>query len=711
MFCMDKQVAMLNLRIFERLANVVQASMNGVRLLQHLDPFLHRTLREDVVEHDGYLIAVIHSRIPRGEAPILEKIGSTDRTGKVLEMGVLRGGNLKLPVCTGDCLRRHAAWTFGPDPAGDLAAHQIAEEFSAHGRDLAVEKRDIDMLADAVLGVATVESTKNSRGRRQRSVHIGNQIADALRLAVWLAGHAHHTALRLEHTVVAGPGRIWATLPISGDGAIDDTGIDRADWLVIESVALEVADLVVLDKNVRIHAKLLEKLLSPRVRDVQRQRFLVAVRRQEQVAVDGVSAAIILQSRPQVPGFVATPRSLDLDDVRTHVGQHLRTERGSDRTAQFEYPDPLKRFRRIDLMHTYIPHGTRIISISNICFKDTQVRVPRHEALLQSAWEEQMRVLKRLLLAVAIGFASVPAYAQSFPNRQITIVVPFAPGGTMDGVGRAVGDALNKRLKVPVVVENKAGASGLIGFETLQNAPADGYTVGLIPLTTFIAFNYTHRPMPDFTKLGLIAKVYTSAGSPILVVNPKTVPVKTLDELIAYMKEHPDTSYTSVGVGSLGHLALAGLFDRLGIKATHIPYKGGAPATMEVVAGTVGVMAADLTAALPHIQAGSLRPIAVMAKTKSDMFKDVPTLAELGYGDLAIDAFGGLIVPPNTPEVVKARLSQELAALLAEPSVQEYILRIGNVVDFRPSDELRKLFEEETTRWTKVIEENKIVVE
>jgi tripartite-type tricarboxylate transporter receptor subunit TctC len=322
-----------------------------------------------------------------------------------------------------------------------------------------------------------------------------------------------------------------------------------------------------------------------------------------------------------------------------------------------------------------------------------------------------MRVLKRLLLAATIGFASVPAYAQSFPDRQITIVVPFAPGGTMDGVGRAVGDALNKRLKVPVVVENKAGASGLIGFETLQNAPADGYTVGLIPLTTFIAFNYTHRPMPDFTKLGVIAKVYTSAGSPILLVNPKTVPVKTLDELIAYMKEHPDTSYTSVGVGSLGHLALAGLFDRLGIKATHIPYKGGAPATMEVVAGTVGVMAADLTAALPHIQAGSLRPIAVMAKTKSDMFKDVPTLAELGYGDLAIDAFGGLIVPPNTPEVVKARLSQELAALLAEPSVQEYILRIGNVVDFRPSDELRKLFEEETARWTKVIEENKIVVE
>jgi len=310
-------------------------------------------------------------------------------------------------------------------------------------------------------------------------------------------------------------------------------------------------------------------------------------------------------------------------------------------------------------------------------------------------------------LALIIACAVPPAVAEttSYPDRPVHLVVGFPPGGPVDVVARALGQELEKLLGQPVVIENRAGAGGIIGTEAVARAAPDGYTLLLATTTLTIQEtlykNLTYSALRDFTPVAAIA-----AGPQVLIVN-KDVPAKNLQELIALAKSKPgQLNYASPSTGGANHLAGEMLKTMAGIDVMHIPYKGGAPAETDLIGGRVTFMFASLPAALARVRAGQVRAIAVTSTKRVDAAPDIPTLAESGLPGFEVSSWYGVAGPAGMPRDVVMRLNTEVNKALSAAQMKDRMVQLGVEGSPGTPEQFAEFLRKDTARWAKVIKES-----
>jgi tripartite-type tricarboxylate transporter receptor subunit TctC len=271
---------------------------------------------------------------------------------------------------------------------------------------------------------------------------------------------------------------------------------------------------------------------------------------------------------------------------------------------------------------------------------------------------------------LAASVLSTSALAADYPAKPITIIVPYPPGGSSDIQARLVAKGLAERLGQPVLVDNRPGAGGRIGVSLAARAAPDGYTLLFGSLSPFaiepvVRSNVGYDPQRDFVPISMLVEM------PFLLVVSSSFSAKTLPELIALARRQPDSlSYASWGPGSAGHLLLEMLKRSARIEAVHVPYKGEAPAILEILGGRVSTMFVTTVAATPHIQAGKLRPLAVTGAARLALLPAVPTMAESGFGGIDLQLWSSLVAPARTPPDIVARLQKEIGAVLRS---QEFV--------------------------------------
>ncbi len=322
-----------------------------------------------------------------------------------------------------------------------------------------------------------------------------------------------------------------------------------------------------------------------------------------------------------------------------------------------------------------------------------------------------MRIIERrhfLALAAALASArTARAQPAAFPSKPIKLLVGFAPGGAVDIIARAVGQHIAPALGQPVVVENKPGAGTNIALRALIESPADGHTLMLT--ANSIAANQTlYQPPPfdmarDFTPVALVGRVPV-----VLAANAQTA-IDSIAKLISSAKAAPKTiSYGSPGNGSTPHLAIE-LFERAaGIQLNHIPYKGGAPAINDVIAGHLQAVAVNALEVLPHVRSGKLRVLAVLSPARSTIFPEVPTIAESGFAGFEASVWYGVVGPAGLPGAVVSRVHAEVQKALAAPEVRDRLVNAGGEVLPGPVERFASLLASERLRYDRLIREARI---
>jgi tripartite-type tricarboxylate transporter receptor subunit TctC len=306
-------------------------------------------------------------------------------------------------------------------------------------------------------------------------------------------------------------------------------------------------------------------------------------------------------------------------------------------------------------------------------------------------------------VALALACAMPMGYGQdAYPSRNVQIVVPYTPGTGADILARILGAKLAERWKVGVITDNRAGATGNIGTDFVAKAAPDGYTL-LCTATSFgtnPALNpkLPFDPVKNFTPVALLA---TSVVA--VLINPQS-PAKTMREFIDLARSQPGKLYySSPGNGGPQHLAMELLKLEAKIDLVHVPYKGMAGAISDLVGGHVQATITALQTAAPHVQSGKLRMLSVMSAERAPAFPDVPTLKELGYPNLQIDTWYGMMAPAGTPALAIAKLNAELNALLREPEIRELLAKQGMIPAGGPPERLGTLVKSELERWSRVV--------
>jgi tripartite-type tricarboxylate transporter receptor subunit TctC len=317
-------------------------------------------------------------------------------------------------------------------------------------------------------------------------------------------------------------------------------------------------------------------------------------------------------------------------------------------------------------------------------------------------------ILVALLSGAFQGMAS--AEAAGFPEKTITIVVPYPPGSSADAIPRLVGPLMSKSLGVPVIIENRGGANGSIGAVRVASSPADGYTIllattGMLAINQWIYENPTYDPKKDFTP------ITNGASTPnILVVNP-SVKANTLKELVALAKAEPGKlTFGSAGNGSTSHLCGETLKVLEGIDASHIPYQGAAPALQSVVGGQVSMMCDNLSNVVEQVRSGALRPIVVTATEPSKQLPDVPTSAQAGLPDLLAGNWYGFVAPAATPKDVIEKLNTSIVAALRDPTVSARLEGLGLTVIADKPDEFGATIAKESARMEDIVKRTNVKI-
>ena len=302
------------------------------------------------------------------------------------------------------------------------------------------------------------------------------------------------------------------------------------------------------------------------------------------------------------------------------------------------------------------------------------------------------------------------AWAQSWPDKTLTIVVPTSAGGANDAMARILAQGLNARLGKPVIVDNKAGANGAIASEFVARAAPDGYTLmfgyiathGINPALQKLKYD----PVTDFEAIGMVA------ASPTVLVTSNTVPVKTAKELVQLIKSKPGTfSYATAGNGTAPHIAGELFKLSAGLDVVNIPYKGSAPAVVDTIAGNTQYMFPSLFTGYPQIVGGKLKALGIAGDKRSSVLPDLPTLAEQGIANVSMSQWYALFAPAKTPKAVIDRLNRELNSVLAEKDVAKKIEAQGAEVEPGTPEQLKTLVQKEVMRWKAVVTAAKIKVE
>jgi tripartite-type tricarboxylate transporter receptor subunit TctC len=312
-------------------------------------------------------------------------------------------------------------------------------------------------------------------------------------------------------------------------------------------------------------------------------------------------------------------------------------------------------------------------------------------------------ILLHIVLGCALGSPAQAATEAAYPAKTIKIVVPTAVGGAGDTLARYLGDRLGASLRVPVVIENRPGAGGLIGTEAAARAPADGYTMLFGATPTHVIAPLTMRapfdPVHDFTPVFNAA--YTTS---VIVVNDR-VPAQTLAEFIAYAKARPGVlNYASSGVGSANYIDTEVFNDITGIRMVHVPYRGTADGYRALAAGEVQVMFGAITSALPAITSGKARPLAVLTDVRSPMLPKVPTLAESGLRNVDVRKWLGFLVPDGTPNDIVALLNATFEKIVREPEVRDWIERQGLEVAGGSAESFARYLAQDQHKWRAIVE-------
>jgi tripartite-type tricarboxylate transporter receptor subunit TctC len=303
--------------------------------------------------------------------------------------------------------------------------------------------------------------------------------------------------------------------------------------------------------------------------------------------------------------------------------------------------------------------------------------------------------------AVLACYAAPALAADAYPTKPVRMIVGFAPGGGTDTTARALTPKLSERLGQQVIVDNRPGAAGNIATEIITKSPADGYTI-LMGTIAALAINPTLYGNLPFNPLRDLIPVTQAVDSTnILVVHP-TVQAKNVKELIALAKTKSLNGGSS-GVGGAGHLALELFNVSAGTKITHIPYKGGGPSMTDLLGGQINLIFATAASAIPHVQSGKIRGLAVTTLNRSKLVPDLPTVAEAGLPGFEANNWYGLVVPAKTPKPIVDRLNKEMVAVLNLPEIREVLFRQG--LDAHPStpEAFGKYIQAETAKWAKVI--------
>jgi tripartite-type tricarboxylate transporter receptor subunit TctC len=302
------------------------------------------------------------------------------------------------------------------------------------------------------------------------------------------------------------------------------------------------------------------------------------------------------------------------------------------------------------------------------------------------------------------ALAPITLQAQTYPSRPVKVIVPFSPGGAVDGPMRVIAQELGKRLGQQVVVDNKPGAGATIGTDAVAKSPPDGYTLLLASQTNAISATLYQKlpfdPIEDFAPISLIGR---EPG--VLVVKP-SLPVRTLQEFVAYVKARPgQVDYASSGNGSGQHLFMALLASMTGMQLTHVPYKGSGQATTDLLGGQIPAAIPGTAGMVGHIKAGKLRALAVTGATRSPQLPDVPTVMESGVPGYEAYVWMGLLAPKGTPAPIIDRIHHDLQQALATSEVRNYMASAGiEIVGSTPA-EFGAFFRTERDRWAKVIRE------
>jgi tripartite-type tricarboxylate transporter receptor subunit TctC len=318
--------------------------------------------------------------------------------------------------------------------------------------------------------------------------------------------------------------------------------------------------------------------------------------------------------------------------------------------------------------------------------------------------------LVALTAAVASTLCTNAALADDYPSRPIRIVVPYAPGGGADSVARVVAKRVSETIGQPIVIENRGGAGSIIGTELVAKAEGDGYTLllgqsGPISINPAVYQDLRYDPVKDFAPITM-----TTAYPYILAVNAK-LPVQSLQELVALVKSKPGSmNYGTTGIGAANHLVTELFSSKAGLKMTHIPYRGTALAVADLIGGQVDVVFSDPISVLPHIQAGTLRALAVTSRERSPVVPEVPTIAESGYPGFDAIAWHGILAPAGTPPNVIKRLNSEIVSALQHAETKTLLVNQAMQTVGNSPEEFAAFIRQDIAIWKAVAKEADVSV-
>jgi len=310
---------------------------------------------------------------------------------------------------------------------------------------------------------------------------------------------------------------------------------------------------------------------------------------------------------------------------------------------------------------------------------------------------------RRQFLATLLAAAAAPAaFAEAYPSRPVRLVVPFPPGGAVDFYARIVQPMLTDKLGQPVVIENRPGASGMIGADFVAKSPPDGYTLLLgniasLAINVGLYARMPYNPVTDFTPI-----THTIDVNYVLVVHP-SVPAQSVRELIAYAKAHPGKlAFGSAGSGSLPHLATELFKSSTGVQMTHVPYKGGGPMVTDLLAGTVQLVIADQANLMPHVKSGALRALAVASAKRAPGQPDLPTIAEAGVPGFQAVAWNALVGPAHMAPGVVKRLNAAFVETMQDPAIRARLTDAGLEPIGDTPESLAQFIPAEIVKWSKI---------
>lgn len=313
-------------------------------------------------------------------------------------------------------------------------------------------------------------------------------------------------------------------------------------------------------------------------------------------------------------------------------------------------------------------------------------------------WQRHKIAAVLVLAAIATGTAS----AETYPSKPIRLIVPFAPGGTSDLMGRVVGAKLGEVLGQTVVVDNRGGAGGSLGATLAAQALPDGHTL-LIPHIG-LAINETLYPKRQYNALRDFAPISKLGETPNAVVTNNALPVKSVQDLIALAKKQPGKlNYGSAGVGSAAHLAMALFEHAAGVKFNHVAYKGGGPSMIATVSGEIDFSIPAYPTAVPHVKAGRLRLLAVTGLKREPTVPNIPTVAESGVPGYEFVIWFGMFAPAGTAKPILARLNQEVVKALALPDMREKLAQTGVNAESSTPEQLGQLLRSDIAKWAKIV--------